>query len=71
MLLALLLPGLSMMLDGHLFRGILCAFLQATIIGWLPAAVWAVLLRRQDVAHFSDEQQHEVAESIRTTQVPA
>lgn len=70
MLLALLLPGLSMLLAGHLFRGILCAFLQATIVGWLPAAVWAVMLRRQETVLSLDEHR-EVAVAIQTTQVPA
>jgi hypothetical protein len=31
------------MLRGKLITGILCLFLQCTIIGWIPAAIWAVL----------------------------
>ncbi len=42
-LLAILLPWLSFMLRGRLLRGILCLLLQCTLIGWLPAAVWAVI----------------------------
>lgn len=42
-LIALLLPWLSFMLRGKLITGILCLFLQCTIIGWIPAAIWAVL----------------------------
>jgi len=30
---------------GKFLRGILCFFLQLTIIGWLPAALWAVASR--------------------------
>ncbi|GAA4348139.1 YqaE/Pmp3 family membrane protein [Hymenobacter saemangeumensis] len=50
MLLAILLPGLSMMLHGHILRGLLCFFLQFTLIGWLPAAIWGVASRNQDLA---------------------
>ena len=50
MLLAILLPGLSMMLNGHLLKGIICFILQITIIGWLPAAIWGVASRSQDRA---------------------
>ena len=50
MLLAILLPGLSMMLHGHLLKGILCFVLQFTVIGWLPAAIWGVVSRNQDLA---------------------
>jgi hypothetical protein len=42
-LLAILLPWLSFLLRGHILRGILCLLLQITLIGWLPAAAWAVI----------------------------
>lgn len=42
-LLAILLPWLSFMLRGRILTGILCLILQITLIGWLPAAAWAVL----------------------------
>ncbi len=41
-LLAILLPWLSFLLRGRIFRGLLCLVLQCTLIGWLPAAIWAV-----------------------------
>lgn len=50
MLLAILLPGLSMILNGHLLKGILCFVLQVTLIGWIPAAIWGVASRSQDLA---------------------
>ena len=50
MLLAILLPSLSMMLNGHFWRGVLCFILQFTLIGWLPAAIWGVASRSQDQA---------------------
>ena len=54
MLLAILLPGISMILNGHLLKGILCGVLHLTLIGWIPAAIWAVASRSQDLA----EQRH-------------
>ena len=42
-LIAILLPWLSFLLRGRLLRGILCLILQCTIIGWVPAAIWAVI----------------------------
>lgn len=42
MLLALLLPWLSFILRGKILSGIICLILQCTLIGWLPAALWAV-----------------------------
>ena len=50
MLLAILLPGLSMMVNGHFLKGLLCFFLQITVIGWIPAAIWGVASRSQDLA---------------------
>ncbi|MEJ5050206.1 YqaE/Pmp3 family membrane protein [Chryseobacterium culicis] len=43
MLLAILLPFLSFMVRGKILTGIICLILQITLIGWLPAAIWAVL----------------------------
>lgn len=43
MLLAILLPFLSFMVCGKVLTGIVCLILQITLIGWLPAAIWAVL----------------------------
>ena len=40
-LIAVLLPWLSFFLRGKLLSGILCIILQFTLIGWLPAAIWA------------------------------
>lgn len=43
MLIAILLPWLSFFLRGKILTGILCLLLQVTLIGWLPAAIWAAL----------------------------
>ena len=42
LLLALLLPWLQFFTIGRPFAGVICLVLQATIIGWLPAAIWSV-----------------------------
>jgi uncharacterized membrane protein YqaE (UPF0057 family) len=40
-LLALFLPFAVFFTMGKVFQGILCLILQITIIGWLPATIWA------------------------------
>ncbi|MDP2176807.1 MAG: YqaE/Pmp3 family membrane protein [Bacteroidota bacterium] len=44
-LIAILIPWLSFFLRGKIFSGLLCLILQITLIGWLPAAIWAVISR--------------------------
>jgi uncharacterized membrane protein YqaE (UPF0057 family) len=45
---AILLPWLALLLEGHVFQAAFCLGLQLTILGWIPAAIWAVLVVRQD-----------------------
>ncbi|MBC5833688.1 YqaE/Pmp3 family membrane protein [Flavobacterium sp. F372] len=40
--LAFFLPWLSLILQGKVLSGIICLLLQITIIGWIPAFIWAV-----------------------------
>ena len=42
LLLALLLPFSVFFTIGRPFAGVLCLILQLTLIGWVPAAIWAV-----------------------------
>lgn len=42
LLIALFLPWLSFFTIGRPFAGLFCLLLQMTIIGWLPATIWAV-----------------------------
>jgi len=42
-LIAIFFPSLSFLLRGKLLTALLCLVLQITLIGWIPAAVWAVL----------------------------
>lgn len=41
LLLALLLPFSVFFTIGRPFAGIICLILQITLIGWIPAAIWA------------------------------
>ena len=49
-LVAILLPWLALMLRGRIFQGLLCILLQLTLLGWIPAAIWAVLVVNNDNA---------------------
>jgi uncharacterized membrane protein YqaE (UPF0057 family) len=42
LVLAILLPFLAFFTIGRPIAGVICLILQITILGWLPAAIWAV-----------------------------
>lgn len=42
LLLAIFLPFAVFFTIGRPFAGLLCLILQITLIGWIPAALWAV-----------------------------
>lgn len=42
LILALLLPFVVFFTIGRPIQGIFCLILQLTLIGWIPAAIWAV-----------------------------
>jgi uncharacterized membrane protein YqaE (UPF0057 family) len=42
LILAILLPFVVFFTIGRPFQGIFCLLLQITLIGWIPAAIWAV-----------------------------
>ena len=42
LIIALLLPWLLFFTIGRPIAGIVCLALQVTLVGWLPAAIWAV-----------------------------
>ncbi|NVE01871.1 MULTISPECIES: YqaE/Pmp3 family membrane protein [unclassified Massilia] len=42
LLIALFLPWLAFFTIGRPFAGIICLLLQLTVLGWIPAAIWAV-----------------------------
>jgi len=45
---AILLPWLALLLRGRVFQAALCLGLQLTVLGWIPAALWAVLVVNDD-----------------------
>lgn len=47
LLLAIFLPFLTFFTIGRPLAGIVCLILQVTVIGWLPAAIWAVYALNQ------------------------
>ncbi len=42
LIIALLLPWLTFFTIGRPFSGIICLISQITLIGWIPATLWAV-----------------------------
>lgn len=42
LLLAIFLPFVAFFTIGRPIAGLICLILQITILGWLPAAIWAV-----------------------------
>lgn len=47
LIIALFLPWLTFFTIGRPFAGLFCLILQITIIGWLPATIWAVFALSQ------------------------
>lgn len=47
LLIAIILPWLVFFTIGRPWQGILCLLLQITLIGWIPAAIWAVYATSQ------------------------
>lgn len=42
LLLAIFLPPVVFFTIGRPFAGLFCLLLQVTLVGWIPAALWAV-----------------------------
>ena len=42
LILAIFLPFLAFFTIGRPITGLICLLLQITLIGWIPAAIWAV-----------------------------
>ncbi len=42
LIIALFLPWLTFFTIGRPIAGIICLILQVTLIGWIPATIWAV-----------------------------
>ncbi len=42
LIIALIFPWLTFFTIGRPLAGVICLLLQITVLGWLPAAIWAV-----------------------------
>ena len=42
LLIAFILPWLTFFTIGRPLAGVVCFFLQITLLGWIPATIWAV-----------------------------
>jgi uncharacterized membrane protein YqaE (UPF0057 family) len=42
LIIAIFLPWLTFFTIGQPIAGVICLFLQLTLIGWIPATIWAV-----------------------------
>ena len=64
-LVAILLPWLSFLLRGRIIQGIICFVLQITLIGWLPATIWAIVSLNNSKA---DERNKKLIKAIKQQQ---
>ena len=52
LLIALFLPWLTFFTIGRPIAGVICLILQITLLGWLPATIWAVYA----LSHYKTDQ---------------
>jgi uncharacterized membrane protein YqaE (UPF0057 family) len=64
LIIAIFLPWLSFFFIGKPIAGVICLILQITLIGWIPAAIWAVYALSQ---WKTDKKIQEALSSRRTT----
>jgi uncharacterized membrane protein YqaE (UPF0057 family) len=64
LLIALLLPWLAFFTIGRPIAGIACLILQITLIGWIPAAIWAAYA----VSQFHTDRK--IEQAVRTGRLP-
>lgn len=64
-LLAILLPPIAFFGAGKPFQGILSIVLMVTLIGWIPAAIWAVLVVNSRNA---DKRQEKLVAAMKNSQ---
>lgn len=60
---AALLPGLAFFAIGRPISGVACLALQASLVGWIPAALWAAFATRQ--VHVRREKQRALVARLR------
>jgi uncharacterized membrane protein YqaE (UPF0057 family) len=62
-LVALFLPWLAFFTMGQVFSGIVCLLLQLSIVGWLPATIWAFMAISN---HHADKRTDRVVKAMRS-----
>ncbi len=64
MLFAIIFPFLSFFFRGKIITAVICFILQITVLGWLPAAIWAAMsLSNERAAKRNDELIRTIRES--------
>jgi uncharacterized membrane protein YqaE (UPF0057 family) len=53
---AILLPPVAMLLCGKVFQAIMALILQLTVLGWIPASLWALFVVNSHLADVSNKQ---------------
>lgn len=66
LLLAIFIPWLQFFTIGRPFAGIFCFFMQLSLIGWIPAAIWSVYALSQ---YHTDKKIQKALNRIRFEQV--
>jgi uncharacterized membrane protein YqaE (UPF0057 family) len=54
-ILAIIFPAFSFLVRGKILTAILCLMLQLILIGWIPAAIWAVISLQNERADKRNE----------------
>jgi uncharacterized membrane protein YqaE (UPF0057 family) len=54
-LFAIVFPPLALLLCGKWFQAILAFVLQITLIGWIPASIWALFVVQSHLADLRNE----------------
>ena len=68
LIIALLIPWLTFFTIGRPIAGVCCLLLQMTLIGWLPATIWAVYALSQ---YKTDKKIKQAIEAVGANTAPA
>ncbi len=68
LIIALLIPWLTFFTIGRPIAGVCCLLLQLTLIGWLPATIWAVYALSQ---YKTDKKIKQAIEAVGANTAPA
>lgn len=60
--LAILLPPVALLLCGKPFQALASVVLHATIVGWLPASIWALFVVNN---HYAEQREKKLLSEMR------